>query len=106
MQLLTDKDMALLIEMTVRQLEDMKYLYPAVDRSLVESRLARLGATREYLSRVEFATPEEIESARDQWADDELQIDDDARVSRDADDDAEIVWVSAWVLIEGKAPKQ
>lgn len=43
----------------------------------------------------ERASPEEIEAARNAYSDDDLEIDDDAAVSR-ADDG---VWVSAWVFV-------
>ena len=43
----------------------------------------------------ERATPEEIEAARRDFADDDLEIDDDAAVSRGNDG----VWVSAWVYV-------
>lgn len=43
------------------------------------------------------ATPDEVAEARDQYADEELEIDEDALTSRaDADDG---LWVSAWVWL-------
>ena len=47
------------------------------------------------------ATPDEIAQARDIYADDNIEVDDDARVSRpdpgaDADNG---VWVAAWVWV-------
>jgi hypothetical protein len=49
---------------------------------------------------VERATPEELRAARDEYANDDVAIDDDAAVSR-TDTGA---WVQAWVYIETPAP--
>jgi len=43
------------------------------------------------------AAPDEIAQARDIYADDNLEIDDDARVSRPGADNG--VWVAAWVWV-------
>ena len=45
----------------------------------------------------ERATAGEIEYARSDYQTDEVQIDDDARVSRPAD--ADCIWVQAWVWV-------
>ncbi len=69
---------------------------------------ARIEATKEYLGRVEFATPEEIEAARNThcWQDDgTVAVDDDARVSR-CDDENASYWVSAWLLMGGDGPEE
>lgn len=44
---------------------------------------------------IERATPQEVKVARELYADDDINIDDDAAVSR-TDDGA---WVQAWVFI-------
>lgn len=47
----------------------------------------------------EYATEAEIKRARDQWASDELEIDDGARASRDTESNTGY-WVAAWVWID------
>lgn len=109
MQLLTPEDMDQLISVTAGRVNYLELIGP-VCQGVVDHRLdttnvkafhARLVATKEYLSRVEFATPDEIAAARDTHYDEDgnFAVDDNARVSRC--DDGEC-WVEAWVLIGKK----
>lgn len=45
------------------------------------------------------ATPAQVEAAREEWADDELEIDDEAMLSPAADGSG--TWISAWVWMQG-----
>jgi len=50
--------------------------------------------------KVELATPEEIELARDQYAvgsSDDIEVDNNSAVSRDPE--TENIWVQAWVYV-------
>lgn len=101
MQLLTPEDLRIFIDL-LRQ--NKGELSPGPLLNCPVGVYERIEATRDYLSRIEFATPEEIESARQTycWDDDAgIHVDDDARVSRCADGDC---WIGAWVLIGGKGP--
>lgn len=60
---------------------------------------ARIEATKTYLGRVKFASPEQIEAARLQFQDDETEIDDDALLSDSGDGGDPGYWVSAWVWV-------
>ena len=51
----------------------------------------------------EQATKEEIKRARSEWQNDDLEIDDDARVSRVGLSDDVGHWVAAWVWMERDA---
>ncbi len=47
----------------------------------------------------EQATEDEIKRARSEWQNDDLEIDDDARVSRDTETNSGH-WVAAWVWMD------
>jgi hypothetical protein len=65
------------------------------DDPLQEGILELLTSLRDAIAQTTPAEPDEIVAAREMYADDDIQIDDDAAASR-ADDG---VWVSAWVWV-------
>lgn len=111
MQLLTQEDLDKFRQLIDLEIDDRTYRAQYgddEDHDILEAvagfaigLVARLEATKEYLSRIEFATKEEIGAARDTHysEDGDFAVDDDALVSRCRNGEC---WVSAWVKIGGE----